>query len=397
MTNKRNFILISPHFPENFAPFATKLKKKGFNTLGIADLPYEQLSKTLQESLTEYYRVDNMEDYDQVYRAVAYFAHKYGRIDRIESHNEHWLALDAKLRTDFNVAGYQLADIPMIRHKSNMKKVFRSIGLPVANGRVFQNEADALKLAKKLKYPVIIKPNSGVGASDTYKISNEKELKHFFTHSTPDISYIMEAFILGEIETFDGITDQNGKVVFYSTFNYSEAVLDTVEKNDEMYYFIPREIPTDIVEMGKKIVKAFNVKERFFHLEFFRKKSDNKLMPLEVNMRPPGGLSIDMFNYANDIDVFRGYADIVSTNEFKEKTTHPYFCAYVSRKHQNAPHAFSNSEIGEILGEDLISIQSIPGIFAQIMGDEGYLIRTSDKEKLFEWIHLIHQSKKEVK
>ena len=396
MTNKRNFILISPDFPDNFTPFATRLKEKGFQTLGIADSPYDQLSKTLQDSLTEYYRVDNMEDYDQVYRAVAYFAHKYGRIDRIESHNEHWLALDAKLRTDYNVSGYQLTDIPMIRQKSKMKEVFRSIGLPVADGRVFKDQKEAIKLAKKLKYPVIIKPNGGVGASDTYKIENEKVLKDFFTYYNPKTSYIMEAFILGDIETFDGIADQNGKIVFYSTFNYSEAVLDIVEKNDEMYYFIPRETPADIVEMGTKIVKAFNVKERFFHLEFFRTK-DGKLIPLEVNMRPPGGLSIDMFNYANDIDVFRGYAEIVATNEYNEATTRPYHCAYVSRKNQNQPYHYSNDAIREKLGAGLVSIQSIPGIFAQIMGDEGYIIRTPDKKELFEWIQLIHQAKKEDK
>ena len=124
MTKLRNFILISPNFPDNFAPFATRLKEQGIQTLGIADSPYEELSKILKDSLTEYYRVDNMEDYDQVYRAVAYFAHKYGRIDRIESHNEHWLALDAKLRTDFNVLGYQISDIPTIRQKSKMKEIW---------------------------------------------------------------------------------------------------------------------------------------------------------------------------------------------------------------------------------------------------------------------------------
>lgn len=395
MTKIRNFILISPNFPDNFAPFAARLREQGIQTLGIADSPYEELSKTLKDSLTEYYRVDNMEDYDQVYRAVAYFAHKYGRIDRIESHNEHWLALDAKLRTDFNVLGYQISDIPTIRQKAKMKEIFRSIGLPVAEGRVFTNQKDALKLVQKLNYPVIIKPNSGVGASDTYKIKNEADLNLFFNHWDSRITYIMEAFILGEIETFDGITDQNGEIVFYSTFNYSEAVLDTVEKNGEMYYFIPREIPSDIVAMGKKIVKAFNVKERFFHLEFFRTKTDNQLIPLEVNMRPPGGLSIDMFNYANDIDVFRGYANLVASNQYTEKTSRPYHCAYVSRKNQNHPYAYSNEQIRQKLGNGLISIQSIPGIFAQIMGDEGYLIRTPDKKELFEWIQLIHEPKKE--
>ena len=95
MSRPMNFVMISPHFPANFETFAVRLRENGFNTLGIADTPYEQLSETLRNSLTEYYRVDNMEDYDQVYRAVGYFAHKYGRIDRVESHNEYWLELDA--------------------------------------------------------------------------------------------------------------------------------------------------------------------------------------------------------------------------------------------------------------------------------------------------------------
>ena len=73
------------------------------------------------------------------------------------------------------------------------------------------------------------------------------DLETFFTTWQADVPYIMEEFILGEIETFDGIADQDGRVVFYSTFHYSEAVLDTVEKNSEMFYFIPREIPQDII------------------------------------------------------------------------------------------------------------------------------------------------------
>ena len=31
-----------------------------------------------------------------------------------------------------------------------------------------------------------------------------------------------------------------------------------------------REIPEDLREAGRKVVEAFNVRERFFHFEFFR-------------------------------------------------------------------------------------------------------------------------------
>ncbi|MFZ7305335.1 ATP-grasp domain-containing protein [Avibacterium avium] len=390
MSRPLNFVMISPHFPTNFETFAVRLRENGFNTLGIADTPYEQLSKNLRNSLTEYYRVDNMEDYDQVYRALGYFAHKYGRIDRIESHNEYWLELDAKLRTDFNVFGYKNDDMKSIKTKSKMKEIFRQTGLKVAKGRVFESDEDARKLAHELHYPVIIKPNSGVGASDTYKIKNAQELENFFSHKNPNVEYIMEEFIDGDIVTFDGLTDRDGNIVFYSSLEYSEAVLDTVEKDGDMFYYVPREISPKLVELGKQCVKAFNVKERFFHFEFFRVKKTNELLPLEVNCRPPGGLTIDMWNYANDFDVFNEYAHIVKDNQFTSQITHPWNVVYISRK-ANQRYAHSIAQIWEKFPHNIISVQQVPGVFAKIMGEEGILARTPSIEQMREIIQFAHQ------
>ncbi len=98
-----NFVFISPEFPKNFFNFCKELKNRGVNVLGVGSNFYDDLPDELKDSLTDYYRVNNMEWYDDVYRAVAYFASKYGKIDYIESNNEYWLELDAHLRTDFNV------------------------------------------------------------------------------------------------------------------------------------------------------------------------------------------------------------------------------------------------------------------------------------------------------
>ncbi|QIM67654.1 carboxylate--amine ligase [Mannheimia granulomatis] len=384
MSQPLNFVMISPHFPTNFETFAVRLRETGFNTLGIADTPYELLSPTLRNSLTEYYRVDNMEDYDQVYRAVAYFAHKYGRIDRIESHNEYWLELDAKLRTDFNVFGYKNEDMLTIKTKAQMKEVFRQTGLKVAKGRVFNDDEDARKLAKELTFPVIIKPNSGVGASDTYKIKSAEELESFFGYKNPSVEYIMEEFIDGDIVTFDGLTDHEGNIVFYSSLEYSEAVLDTVSKDGDMYYYIPRQISEKLVEMGKLCVKAFNVKERFFHFEFFRTKGKNaELLPLEINCRPPGGLTIDMWNYANDFDVFKEFANIVKENKFYSNIQHPWNVVYISRK-ANQNYVNSIDAVCEKFADNIISVQTVPGVFAKIMGEHGILARTETMEQMRE-------------
>lgn len=386
MHTPRNFVMISPHFPANFQPFAERLREQGFNTLGIADTPYEQLSEGLRNSLTEYYRVDNMEDYEQVYRAVGYFAHKYGRIDRIESHNEYWLELDAKLRTDFNVFGYKTEDMKSIKTKSAMKEIFRKAGLKVAQGRVFKDDEDARKLAKQLNFPLIIKPNSGVGASDTYKIKSAEELDAFFGYKNPQVEYIMEEFIDGDIVTFDGLTDHNGNIVFYSGLEYSEVVIDIVSEDRDIYFYVPREIPQDLIKLGKKCVEAFGVRERFFHFEFFRVKGTGEIMPLEINCRPPGGLTIDMWNYANDFDVFREYANIVRENKFYVEIQHPWNVVYISRK-ANKNYVNSIEEVCRKYAGNIISVQSVPGVFAKIMGEQGILARTADINEMHEIAH----------
>ena len=98
-----NFIFISPNFPKSYWNFCRGLENNGVNTLGIGDADYDFLSDELKESLNEYYKVSSLENYDEVYRACAYFAFKYGKIDWLESNNEYWLLRDAQLRTDFNI------------------------------------------------------------------------------------------------------------------------------------------------------------------------------------------------------------------------------------------------------------------------------------------------------
>jgi len=112
----KNLIFISPNFPTNYWMFCRELKKNGLNVLGIGDQPYDELNPALKDSLNEYYKVSNLENNDEVFRAVAFFTFKYGKIDWLESNNEYWLERDAWLRTEFNItSGFHTEDIPRIK------------------------------------------------------------------------------------------------------------------------------------------------------------------------------------------------------------------------------------------------------------------------------------------
>ena len=116
-----NFIFISPAFPGNYENFCVALRANGVNVLGIGDTPYDCLSPRLKSALTEYYRVENMESYDEMFRAVAFLSFHHGKIDYLESNNEYWLTQDARLREDFHITtGLQPKDMDLIKYKSKI-------------------------------------------------------------------------------------------------------------------------------------------------------------------------------------------------------------------------------------------------------------------------------------
>ena len=66
---------------------------------------------------------------------------------------------------------------------------------------------------KEVGYPVIAKPDNGVGANGTWKIKSDEDLQRFLLEwdGSP---YIMEEFIRGEIISYDAIYDSKGEPIF---------------------------------------------------------------------------------------------------------------------------------------------------------------------------------------
>jgi hypothetical protein len=378
-----NYVFISPHFPSNYRNFAIALRAEGVKVLGIGSESYDSLDESLKGSLTEYYRVDDMESYDQMFKACAYLSFKHGKIDWLESHNEHWLEQDAKLRSDFNIPGYKNLDMPKIKKKSKMKQIFRNAGVPVARGAVVNTIDEALKLIKKVGYPVCAKPDNGVGAANTYKIQSQEELESFFS-SKPNIEYIMEEFIEGEIHTYDGLVDTDGNIIFQNSFIFGKGIMETVNDHLDQFYYSQREIPDDLLEYGMAAVGAFRMKGRFFHIEFFR-KTDGELVALEINVRPPGGLSLDMFNYANDIDVYKKYALMVLGKDAGGLSKSPYFCGFVGIKDIfGSKQMHNNDEITARYSNLIVTYGPIASVFAGALGNYSYVLKSSEFEPLRE-------------
>ncbi len=383
-----NFVFLSPHFPPNYYLFCVHLKRLDVNVLGLADEPYDLLRPELKDVLGEYYRVNNMHSYDELLRALGYFTHRHGKINRIDSQNEYWLESEARLRTDFNIAGLKENDIARVKRKSLMKQTFLKAGVPVARGKVVDSVEEALGLIEETGYPVVAKPDIGVGAAKTYKIHSPEELDQFFA-TKPQMDYIMEEFIPGVICTFDGLTDRAGNPVFYTSHQYSLGVMETVNEDQDIYYYSLRQIPPDLEDAGRRVLKAFNVRERFFHFEFFR-TPENRIVALEVNMRPPGGLTTDMMNYANDIDIYAEWAHVVVHDRFTAQYDRKYHCCYIGRKFRHH-YAHTHEQILSALGPEIVHHEPMSGVFSAALGDYGYLARSQEMEEIYAIASYIQQ------
>ncbi len=377
----KNFVFISPNFPTNYWQFCHELKENGMNVLGIGDQPYDELMPELKNSLHEYYKVSSLENYDEVYRAVAFFIFKYGRIDWLESNNEYWLERDAKLRTDFHIeSGFQSGDMHRTKYKSAMKEYYRKAGIATARYHIVDDWDGCKAFIGEVGYPVVVKPDNGVGASRTYKLESDEELGAFLGDiNGEDTRFIMEEFIHAEVNSYDAIIDSNGEPMFETGNVTPNSIMDIVNDNDNSIYWIVKELAEDVRRAGRATVKSFGVKSRFVHFEFFRLTQDQEgmgrkgdVVALEVNMRPCGGFSPDMMNYANSTNVYKIWADMIAFDHSTKPTGEHQFCAFAGLR-DGKNFVMSHDEILQKYGAQMRMVSRIPDALAGAMGNQMYI------------------------
>ncbi|MCC8115107.1 MAG: hypothetical protein LIP03_14170 [Bacteroidales bacterium] len=391
-----NFVYISPNFPDAAWKFAAALKRNGVNVLGIGDQPYNELKPELKSALTEYFKVGNLEHYDEVYRATAYFAWKYGRIDWIESNNEYWLEQDARLRTDFNVnTGIKLDGIHAIKEKSEMKKYYALGGIRTARQIKTSEGIEAVKrFAAEAGYPLFAKPDVGVGAVGAYKIIDEADLEAFFREAEHAHMYVIEEFVTGNICDYDAIIDSKGNPLFESWSICPPSIADIVEQNLDSIYHVEKEMNENLRFWGRQTIKAFGVKSRFVRLEFFRLDrahrglgNEGDFVALEVNMRPGGGFTPDMINYAHSTDVYKIWADMVAYDStLVPESPNNYYCVFAGRR-DGVNYRLDHAAMMQKYGHAIKQADRVPDALSGAMGNQSYIARFPTEDELNEFVY----------
>ena len=382
----KNVLLISADFPVSYYQFAKAFKNNGCNVFVIGSTPYENLHSELKNNVTEYYLAYNMENISVMYDAINYLINKYGPIDFLESNNEYWLRNDSILREHFGIlSGIYPKQLDEYQRKSSMKKAFADAGAKIAPYLIVKNYKSLKEFANKFGYPLFAKPDIGVGAFGNYKINNENELEAFY-RDKPYVDYICEPFVKGITITFDGIANANSEVVVCANEIFPREIYSLHITKQDMFYYVNKEVPRNLFLLGKNIIKSLGLKNRFFHTEFFLAENsvpgyfeEGDIVPLEVNIRTPGGFTPDLLNYGLSINLYQVFADIICFGKTDLKPGTRYYACCASRRNRKE-YFFSDEDILRTYKKEMCQHGDYPDVFADLMGN-GYFMAKLDKEE----------------
>ncbi len=393
-----NVVFISPQFPDSYWNWCDRLRRNGAIVLGIGDTPYHDLTPEVRRSVNEYYWVRSLEDYDQVFRAVAFFSYKYGKIDWLESQNEYWLSQDARLRDDFHITtGAGSKQMTQWQSKAEMKPLYAAAGVPTARQVRVQDPDEVRAFAQETGYPLFAKPERGVGAGGTIKIPDEQALEKLLATGTRE-PYVLEEFVVGDICTYEAVIDGEGNPLFENQTECPVDIADTVEKMLDVWFYTCPTVDPKLAKLARATVKSFGVTNRFVHMEFFRLTEDKPglgkkgdYVGLEVNVRAPGGYNPDMINYAHSFDVYQIWADMVTFGSSPNATEgETFYCVFAAQRDCYA-YAHTGSEILEHYGDVICHHGRIPDALSDDMGNDFFMARLKSIEEGERYAAFVHE------
>lgn len=331
-----NVLMISPGFPAEMPLFTRGLAEVGARVFGLGDQPAAMLPDAARHALSDYLRVGNLWNEAAVVAEVAPWA-KARKVDRVECLWEPGMLLAARLRGALGLPGLSVEQTVPFRDKERMKQVLDAAGVRTPRHARAASSGEVRFAAERIGYPLIIKPIAGAGSADTHRVDGPDDLERVLAlvRHVPEVS--VEEFIEGEEFTFDTICS-GGHVHYANVAWYRPRPL--IARTQE--WVSPQTVSLREFDaphlaagraMGLQVLEALGFRTGFTHMEWFLKENGEAVFG-EIGARPPGARSVDIMNYASDVDVYRGWAEAICHRRFSQKINRTYNAAVIFKRAQ---------------------------------------------------------------
>ncbi len=374
-----NILFVEPAFPANQRKFVRALAAIGANVYGIGERPYEWLDEETRASMKGYQQIESVVNEGALEWAVRDAQSKFW-VDRLESTVEAHTMATAHVRERTGIPGISSRTAYLCRDKVAMKEVLREAGIPVAASGGVSSAQEAREFARRVGFPIIIKPRDSAGASGTFRADNEAELERVARASgvADGARAAIEEFIEGHEGLYDTLTVQ-GQVHHEFIGHYYPGVLEAMRTR----WISPQLISTNEVEhdryaevrdMGRRVITALGIGTAPTHMEWFFGPKGLKFN--EIGCRPPGVGQWDSYCAGNDMDLYREWAIAVCHHATDAKPSRRFACGIIALRPDRdgrITHYDGTEEMFRKYG-DLVVDQHFPELGTATQGVEaGYM------------------------
>lgn len=333
-----NVLFLSPGFPAEMPHFTRGLAEVGAKVIGMGDQPQAALPEMTRRHLSAYVQVSSWGDTEAMLRQVRELASKV-RIDRVESLWELLMLPAAQIREMLDLPGMTVEQTLPFRDKEVMKQRLDAAGIRTPYHVRARTAAECRAAAERIGYPLIIKPIAGAGSMDTYRIESDAELEAAIARLGHIDEVSVEEFVEAVEYTFDTVT-VGGEIAYYNIALYRPRPLAAksaawispqticLRDPDAEHLQVGR-------EMGLAVNRALGVDTAFTHMEWYRRENGEAVFG-EIGARPAGARTVDLMNFACDLDLFRGWAEAVCHGRFTQPVARKYNSAGIFKRAQGA-------------------------------------------------------------
>jgi biotin carboxylase len=329
-------VFLAPSYPPEMQQYTRGLAEVGASVYGVGDQAVSALPAHLKRHLHDYLQVPRLLDDDDVVERVHGWMR--GReVDRVLANWEVMVVSAARLRERFGVPGMSVDTVNGFRDKQLMKERVAAAGLRVPQSVRIRTSKEARAAAERLGYPLVLKPISGAGSADTYRVNSNDELEDVLRRMPHVAEASIEEFIDGDEFTFDTVCI-GGKPAFQNVAQYLPKPL--IARSNEWIspvIITVRDLAQPVLSAGLKlgasVLDALGMGDGFTHMEWFRKPGGEVVFG-EIGCRPGGAHLVDQMNYTCDIDLFREWARAVCWGKFEAPTIRKYNAAIIFKRAQ---------------------------------------------------------------
>jgi carbamoylphosphate synthase large subunit len=309
-----NVIFLEPSFPDNQKQFVRALHEAGASVIGIGERPKDWLDDDVRGWLTHYEQIPSVVDEGRLIEAVRWVQGRLW-VDRLEATVEAHVMAAARAREATDIPGTSVRTTYLCRDKPAMKDALRAAGIPCARSAAARSGNDVRQFASEVGFPIIVKPAAGAGAAGTERVNSPDELEAAIERSRVDhgAEVAVEEFVDGHEGFYDTICI-DGRVVMDFATHYYPNVLEAMRTR----WISPQFVTTNRIdtpgyrelrEFGQRVIHALGIGTSATHMEWF--SGPKGLYFSEIGCRPPGVRAWDLYAAANDIDIYREWANAI--------------------------------------------------------------------------------------